>query len=763
MRTDSRVVYQFGPFEVNVAAGELLNRGRRIKLQELPYRLLVALLERPGEVISREELRSRLWPDDTFVDFDSSLRVAVGKLREALNDDANDPRYIETIPKRGYRFRVSEVRRMDLAHDAAEPAEDPEISKISPSTVALVDADCNVDAAVNLNGVAGSHSAESLSFVDMASQQGYRSISKLEAPSQIWLKIGVGVFAVSVFALGALLVYRWHRQLQHPDEDQALTAIPFTALPGRATSPAFSADGSRIAFAWNGDSAHGAKGFDLYVKALGSETLLRLTQHPAEWISSAWSPDGTQVAFQRLDGRDTGIYVVPALGGSERKLRSTRIPDHDLSKISWSPDGSWIAFSDLLPVGDGTRISLLSTETLEAKQISIPPMCVREGLPAFSHNGKSLAYWCFRNENEGALYSFLLPGGKPRMITPFLAGANGLAWSENDKKLVYSINKGRGADELDEVTVADGSVNRLVFEGTALRPTVPLRGSKLAFESISVSSNIWRKDLLHPKLPDVELMPSSRTQYDAQYSPDGRRMAFVSLRSGVQGVWIGNEDGSNLVQISNPHDMSGSPQWSPDGHTIAFDSRSQDGWVIFLSDVAEQKPRKLVTNIPNVIRPLWSHDGKWIYFSSYEMGREGIYRCPFSGGDAILLSNDIDGFNPQESFDGKTVYFANHDEKSTLRQVALPGQAAWESEVHGLPHVSSARLWTLSPNGIYFVAAETPRSVQYFDFASKQIRPIFEVEKGLGTGLSVSTDGRWLLYSQDRYVNGDIMLVENFH
>ncbi len=119
MQAQPGIVYQFGPFEVNPASGELLKNGRRIRLQEQPYRLLVALLENPGEIITREELRGRLWSGDTFVDFDGSLRVAVGKLREALDDNADDPRYIETIPKRGYRFLVPEVRRVDAAHEAA--------------------------------------------------------------------------------------------------------------------------------------------------------------------------------------------------------------------------------------------------------------------------------------------------------------------------------------------------------------------------------------------------------------------------------------------------------------------------------------------------------------------------------------------------------------------------------------------------------------------------------------------------------------------
>jgi eukaryotic-like serine/threonine-protein kinase len=124
VQTQPGIVFQFGPFEVNPASGELLKNGRRIRLQEQPYRILVALLENPGEVISREELRSRLWPGNTFVDFDGSLRVAVRKLREALDDNAEDPRYIETIPKRGYRFLVPEVRRVDVAHEAAALPDD---------------------------------------------------------------------------------------------------------------------------------------------------------------------------------------------------------------------------------------------------------------------------------------------------------------------------------------------------------------------------------------------------------------------------------------------------------------------------------------------------------------------------------------------------------------------------------------------------------------------------------------------------------------
>src|SRR5271168_4764568 len=96
--------YRFGPFELNTGEESLTRNGTRVKVQDLPYRLLLMLVERPAEIITREEVRQRLWPENTFVEFDNSLGVAIRKVRDALNDVAEAPRYVETIPRRGYRF-----------------------------------------------------------------------------------------------------------------------------------------------------------------------------------------------------------------------------------------------------------------------------------------------------------------------------------------------------------------------------------------------------------------------------------------------------------------------------------------------------------------------------------------------------------------------------------------------------------------------------------------------------------------------------------
>ena len=104
LETRSREVFRFGTFEVNVRVGEVRKQGVRIKLREQPFHVLTVLLHRSGEVVTREELRSQIWAADSFVDFDNSLNTSINKLREALGDSAENPRFIETLPRRGYRF-----------------------------------------------------------------------------------------------------------------------------------------------------------------------------------------------------------------------------------------------------------------------------------------------------------------------------------------------------------------------------------------------------------------------------------------------------------------------------------------------------------------------------------------------------------------------------------------------------------------------------------------------------------------------------------
>jgi Tol biopolymer transport system component/DNA-binding winged helix-turn-helix (wHTH) protein len=696
-QSNERLV-RFQGFELNPQTGELRKGATQIRLQDQPLKVLMALLLRPGQLVTREELGKLIWPEETFGDVDHAINLAVTKLRSSIGDSADLPHLIETLPRRGYRF-IGQV-------DGRVPSASEQVN---------------------------------------------------DAPSlrSSLRTIGIWTVVASFFALAVVLVYR---QTRSEPQSPPLAPRPFTSLPGIETAPAFSPDGSRIAFAWKGDATSDEDGFDLYVKAIGSETTLRLTRHPSEWLSLAWSPDGTEIAFHRIAGADTGIYAVPSLGGPEKKLRSTRAPYVVVTPISWSPDGKWIAFAESSPTEVGDRISLLSVETLEVHAWPHNPRCTHEAQPKFSHSGRSLSYSCVGHQFV-EIYTVPFAGGTPQLVVALADGLFGSEWSADDTRLVFSQRSPEGAD-LREVDLSNDAVRQFLFSSSASWPSISARGNRLAYSAASESVNIWRRDLLHPKSPAVKVIFSTRRQNNAQYSPDGRLIAFESTRAGRWDLWMSNSDGTNPVQLSRLNLNTGHPRWSPDGQKVAFHAFSAANLSqleVYVVDISERIPRKLVTNLKTAYDPTWSADGKWIYVRSKlrDENSPEICRLPSGGGQAVPLSIVSEGL------DDEVFYFADRRFRSAIRGVSLRGGPK-AFPLDGMPQVNNWNAWTAVHGGIYFVPVGLPDTLRYYDFASRELHDVLRLQKDFSDGLSISPDGRYLLYSQIDDRNSDIMVVENY-
>ncbi len=699
---------RFDVFEIDLRAGELRKEGLRVKVQEQPFRVLSLLVQRAGQVVTREELRQQLWPADTFVDFDHGLNSAVARLREALRDSADRPQFIETVAKKGYRFIAPlQVDSQPVMLASVQP-ESPPKSWIHSNTT-------------------------------------YRF--------RLLISSGLALVCASLVAL----LYP-----KSPDpQTSKIEVVPLIGLRGFQATPAFSPDGSLVAFR----ESDGAGRTGIYAAVVGGDRTVQLSHDPGD-CCPAWSPDSRRIAFSRYGDDAVSIFTIPALGGTEHRI--FRGASAVAGGLSWSRDGHYLAFVEANSE-DRTQssISLLSLMDYSTREITSPPPGYLDRAPTFSPDGKLLAF--IRSAVAGVsndIFIMSLSGGKPKRITfdnrPIMGPP---AWTSDSRELVFSSNRGASTG-LWRVSIAGCLPQPIAGPiGEATWPTIPSNGKNaLVYEQGLSKTNIWRldlRDVTHRERRPSAIVSEKGSKMRPELSPDGKKIAFETDRLGFWDIWTCDLEKGDCDQITSLHGTAGRARWSPDGRYIAFEFHPHEHSEIYIVEVAGGVPH-LVSTIPGAdnLSPSWSLDGKWLYFASKSgTAPFQIWKIPVAGGVPVQVTQR-GGISPVESSDGRYLYYSKYEQGGVWRMDLQSREEVQLIDIGG----DSWPNWTLTSEGIYFLAFSkfSRPAIQFFSLASGKAHSVLSLERDPGWGISASSDGKSIVFTQDDFAESNLMMVDNF-
>jgi Tol biopolymer transport system component/DNA-binding winged helix-turn-helix (wHTH) protein len=708
---------RFGDFEADLHSQELFRGAAPVRLPNQSFLALAALLERPGQLVSRDELRARLWPDNRVVEFEQGLNAVINRLREALGDNADSPRFVETLPRRGYRF----IGTLD-------PAGSPAGASASAQAPPLAEA------------VHDSH------IVPLS-----RGIRLAAAVVIAVLSLGITLAALH-WLPREVTVGTVGRRIVTTPSGTALSVVPLTTLLGQEHMPAISPDGSRLLFAWDSDGA----GFDLHVRPIDSERLTRITQAEAQAVAGAWSPDGGRIALARM-GADGGLFVIDASGGPERKLAAAAFTQESLMQPSWSPDGSTLAFSAVDSAGSH-EVRLLHLGSLAVRPLPNAPECWHAGAAAFAADGRQIAFVCTRSVAVYDVYLAGLDGGVPRQIAHFRGIPQGMAWRDARHLLVANDSgDGSGIWTLD----LDGNLERPAVPEESLAPGLASHAGRAVYSRARQVIDIWRIAIQDGTAasPPRRWIYSTRAQVTPAYSPDGQRIAFQSNRSGSPEIWIADADGANAARLTSFNGpLTGGPAWCSDGRRLAFDSRESGVSAIYVVDMLERVPRRVRSSQPNLALPVWSADCRLLLASD---GREALYVLPAEGGEARRFTARR---SYQAAVAGDRVVF-NVAGPSGVELWSKPLAGGAEAPLAGMPRLAYADGWATDGKAIYFTdSSYVPVALRRYTLAGARVDMTTEIIKTPtplgGLGLAVSPDGKSVLFTHTEDTQSDLVLLQ---
>jgi Tol biopolymer transport system component/DNA-binding winged helix-turn-helix (wHTH) protein len=640
---------KFGIFEVDPASGDLRRSGIRIKLQTQPFKLLTILLSQPGKVVSRDELRQQIWGSQTVVDFDHSLGTAVNKVREALGDSAEHPRYIETLSKRGYRF-IYPVEMVKVeGSNAAAPF------RIIEDTTPVETSNCPPEeplfAPVNDVGVISSIPA------------------RIEPKRSVNRGAARFIIAVSAAAILAGLVGLRIGQTDHP------STLPFSQItssdsifPGDIGVEKFSTlvtDGARLYFS----KIEKGKVILAWSAISGGEvhTLVTPSEIPSPALADI-SPDGSRllVVDQDLSLAERTLWIMPTSGGAARKLISG--PGH---AATWLPDGKTILFASGHTIfstpGDGQKPRTLAT---------VP------GIPFWmrsSPDGSRVRFTVIEPATHTtSLWELALDGNKLQPLLPGWSDPHSEccgSWSRDGKSYIFQSNGPEGSNlwilaERRFSALREPQPFQLTSGPLSYLSPVPSRqDSRIFLIGAHLRSQLERLDAatgqFAPYLPEIGM--ADRTEF----SKDGTHVAWISSNDGA--LWQSSLDGSQRLQVTSRPMEVFMMRWSPDGSRIAFMGREPGKtWKIYTIPSNGGVPQEVLEDPRSEADPDWSPDGKSIIY-----GRTPEYMAEDSTPKAIQIvdlknktPSTLPGseglFSPRWSPDGRYVIALPLDQRKLM-------------------------------------------------------------------------------------------------
>jgi Tol biopolymer transport system component/DNA-binding winged helix-turn-helix (wHTH) protein len=626
--------FQFGVFDADLASGELRRSGVRVRIQSQPFKLLAALLEHPGAVVTKEELQQRLWGSDTSVDFDHGLGIAVNKLRDALGDSADNPRFVETLAKRGYRF-LAPVKVLDGPESNSLPAS---------------------GAVETANGTPHSQPA--------AAGAAVATVRTVKAGLP-WAAIA----AIALILLMLTVLFLWIFLRQDSRKPYRVSQVTFSdrLLANDMETQSISAtaaDSTRLYFV---NMDNGTPVLSEALIANGEMSRLPLPKGLAAPLILSISPDGSALLVRNhlLPESEEPIWIVPTLGGNAR-----RIPNVEAHDAVWMPDGK------RLLLANGNQLQLVNLDGSNLHQVAMLPG------PAFwlrwSPDGKTLRY-TQRNmaSRTTSLWQVSADFQHPSPLLPNWSNPSSEccgSWTSDGKYYVFqSLRSGR--DDLWKMR------ERPWF----LRDREPQQVTGGPLDSLApVAAPQGHRIFFVGENPQIELLVATgkgtgfrfaehdlRSAAFTKYSRDGKWVAWLNTADGS--LWRSRADGSERVELIAAPAKVFNMEWSPDDRQLVLMAEMPGKpWKIYLIDADGGQPRSLIDENRNEADPTWSPDGHSIVFGRLpdrmdsEKQTKAIYEFNLATHKLQELPGSQGLFSPRVSPDGGSIAAVPLDQSALL-------------------------------------------------------------------------------------------------